>query len=387
MAALLCACGGAPATESRATPRAEANDPFDARVLAVMQEHGLPGGQVVIARGDEVLLERSYGVAREGEPVNASTRFRIASLSKAITATAVHLLVLDGRLSLDEAALPHLGVPREPADARWTQITVRQLLEHSAGFDRHESFDWMFVSNRVSKALDRPGPPELDAILEVVLGEPLDFAPGESYSYSNFGYALLGRVIEHASGMSYERFVQTRIFEPAGVTRMALGRTRPEQRPADEAHYFPHEAEATSPSVFPGGGEVPTPDGGFYIEPMAAHGGWIASAVDVARFLARIDGRPAPDDVIPRASLEQMLAAPSHDAWEGHPLHYGHGLFVSGEGDARTWFHDGSKPGTTAVMARDVDGTIRVALFNGRPVSGDVSAAIEQALASFTPPR
>lgn len=353
-----------------------------------MADWGLPGAQIAIARDGELLLSRADGIADEGRPVTTSTRFRIASLSKPITAAAVHVLVAEDQLALDEPVLPHLdGVP---ADPRWDRITVRHLLEHSAGFDRQASHDWTFESRRVARELGERGPPELDAILRVVMRRPLSFDPGSGYAYSNLGYSILGAVIEDVTGQPYERFVRERVLAPAGIERMELGRTRPDERPADEARYFPHPAEARSRSVFDDQARVPTPDGGFYLAPMAAHGGWIGTAEDLVRFMARLDGRPSPPDLISEEGLDAMLRAPSHRDWDGASIHYGHGFFVVDGPDGRAWLHDGSKPGTTAFMMRAEDGTVMAALFNGRPVEGDVSRAVEdvlRALAAAASPR
>ncbi|MBX3274138.1 MAG: beta-lactamase family protein [Sandaracinaceae bacterium] len=368
MALCLCGCAGAP------VPAPRGGDP----IAELLEEWELPGGQVAIARGGRLLVSRGYGVAAEGRPVTARTRFRIASLSKPITAVAVHLLIADGALALDEPALPHLAA--SPADPRWEDVTVRHLLEHASGLDRHESHDWTFESRRVAKELQTPSPPGLDAILRVALRRPLSFDPGERYAYSNLGYAMLGAIVERVSGRAYDAFVAERVFAPAGIERMELAHTRPSERPDDEAAYFPHAREARARSVFEDEEEVATPDGGFYIEPMAAHGGWIASAADLVRFLAVVDGLPGPDDVLSAEALDAVLRPPSNPDWDGLDIHYGHGFFVLESARGRAWMHDGSKPGTTAFMMRAEDGTLMAALFNGRPVGGNVSVAVEEAL-------
>ncbi|MFK7989258.1 MAG: serine hydrolase domain-containing protein [Sandaracinaceae bacterium] len=383
------ACSSAPLP--RSGPHAEDAPPgtitaLDDSMRRVMADHGLPGGQVVIVRGEETLASRAYGIARRDPqtPVTDATLFRIASVTKPITAVTLHLMAAEGLVSLDAPLLDHLGpLPIEPSDARWRRITLRHLLEHSGGFDRHETFDPMFASQRICEATECDGPAELDDILRVMLALPLDFDPGEDYAYSNFGYSLLGRVIEQVSGQPYEAEVRRRVLEPSGASSMRLGQTRPERRPAQETHYFANPGEARSPSVFPGEGEVPTPDGGFYLPPMAAHGGWIANATDVAQVFLRLDGRPAPADLLDEDGLEGMLARPGHPAWRELSFHYGHGLFVTHTDDPRSWWHDGSKPGTTALALICADRTVAVALFNSRPVRGDVSADLDKELRNW----
>src|SRR5690606_2114854 len=120
-----------------------------------------------------------------------------------------------------------------------------------------------------------------DAIVRYMMGQPLDFDPGTSYAYSSFGYAVLGRIVERITGGSYEQYVKEAVLEPAGATRMRLGRSLLADRAPGEVRYYD---PATVNSVFPGGGAVPVSYGGFNIEAMDAHGGWIASAVDLLRF-------------------------------------------------------------------------------------------------------
>lgn len=370
-------CAGAP---RRSEPPA---DGFDETLRAFMREWELPGGQVVALRGEEVLVDRAYGIARPGIPMRSTARLRIASASKTITAAAIHLLVAEGQLSLDEPVLSHLHLEPAPADPRWGRITVRHLLEHSAGFDRHESYDWTFESRLIAQDLGLDHPPELQEIVRYVAALPLDFEPGEGFTYSNLGYSILGLLVEDVSGVPYARFVQERVLAPLAIDRIVPGRTRVEDRPDDEVVYFAHEDEARLPSVFGGPLEVPTPDGGFYIEPMLAHGGWIASARDLARFMTGLDQLPQPVDVLSPEALEAMLAPPtSHPDYEGEATYYAHGLIVSRKETTgeRAWLHDGSKPGTTAFMARLEDGTVVVALFNARRPRGNVSAALEQTL-------
>ena len=124
-----------------------------------------------------------------------------------------------------------------------------------------------------------------------MLGRQLDFDPGARFAYCNFGYSLLGRVIEKQTGMSYDQATQQLVLRPAGITAMQLGRTRVQDRAEGEVRYYHHAGAERVASVFLYEKEkVAWPDGGFYVEAFDAHGGWIASAVDLARFVTAIDG-------------------------------------------------------------------------------------------------
>src|SRR5690606_271118 len=134
--------------------------------------------------------------------------------------------------------------------------------------------------------VDSPaGPAE---VIRVMSGLPLDFDPGTKYAYSNYGYCLLGRVIEKLTGQAYDEYVRREILAPLGIQRMRLGKTRSDGRGPDEVKYYDSR---TGTSVFAEdlGKPVPQPYGAWYLEAMDAHGGWLASAVDLARFSVAFD--------------------------------------------------------------------------------------------------
>jgi N-acyl-D-amino-acid deacylase len=193
-----------------------------------------------------------------------------------------------------------------------------------------------------------------------MLGFPLDFTPGTRYDYSNFGYSILGRVIEKASGQTYEQYVKSAVLTPAGATRMRLGRTLESGRAPGEVRYYD---PVTGTSVFPGGGSVPWPYGGFYLEAMDAHGGWLASTVDLLRFLTAVDGFPTRPDVLSPTSIQIMTARPP-SIWEGSPWYYAMGWAV--RPDQGNWWHDGSLPGTASIIVRTGTGLAWAAMFNAR---------------------
>lgn len=203
----------------------------DTAMLSLLAKHASPGGQLAVAYRGRLVLSRGYGFADRDtqSPATPASLSRIASLSKLITAVALLTLVDEGKLDLDAPAfalLPHLTAARSRTpDPRLALITVRHLLHHTAGWDRDKSGDPMFKPAVIAAATGSPAPATTDAIIRFMLGEPLDFAPGTRYAYSNFGYAVLGRIIEKLSGHSYAETVRTRLFAPLGVVRPFLGRT------------------------------------------------------------------------------------------------------------------------------------------------------------------
>jgi CubicO group peptidase (beta-lactamase class C family) len=151
----------------------------------------------------------------------------------------------------------------------------------------------MFRPLEIAAALGKAGPASADDVVRYMAGQPLQFAPGSKHAYSNFGYCLLGRVIEKVTGRSYLDYVREQVLAPAGATGMRLGRTLPADRAPGEPFYS--DPGRGRNVLRPGAVEtVPAPDGTFYLEATDAHGGLIGSAVDVVRFLQAysLDGRP-----------------------------------------------------------------------------------------------
>ena len=337
-------------------------DAFDAAMAAFMKAGGAPGGALAVVKDGRLVLARAYGRADADRetPVEPTSLFRIASLSKPITAVAILALAQKGRVDLDAKAFALLGLaPSEKGDSRLRLITVRQLLHHTGGWDRDQSGDPMFQSVQIARSQGSAPPADPGAILRWMLGRPLDFDPGTRHAYSNFGYLVLGRILEKISGESYETQVRRTVLEPMGITRMRLGRSLLADRAPDEVRYTQPEAKAAK-SVFGDGTEVPWPYGGFYLEAMDAHGGWIASAVDLVRFATSIDR------VLNASSIETMLEPPPGLKVPG--AYYGCGWMVRSGGGLgpRTTWHTGSLPGTHALLVRRQDGVTWAALFNRR---------------------
>ncbi len=347
---------------------------FDRIIPELMTKWRMPGGAVAVVKDERLVLARGYGFADQevGQPVQPDSRFRIASLSKPITAAAILKLVEEGKLNLDARAVQMLADLQPPqgakVDTRIYDVTIRQLLQHAGGWDRSKSFDPMFLSAKIARAVGAPAPANAETLIRYMLGQPLQFVPGTQYAYSNFGYCLLGRLIEKVSGQRYEDFVQTKVLKPIGVTRMRLGHTLLKDRAEGEVRYYDFREAPLAQSVFPDVNEaVPQPYGGFYIEAMDSHGGWVASTIDLMRFLTAIDGSSKRPDILHPATVHLMVSRPAPPLWVGSPYYYGMGWLVRPtKGDAN-WWHGGSLPGTSTFMVRSYHGLAWVALFNSRP--------------------
>lgn len=165
-------------------------------------------GAVLVSRGNQTLYEAGFGLAdREHDVPNTPvTKFRLGSITKQFTAMAVMILQERGKLNVDDLIGTHLG---EIPDA-WKEITIRHLLTHTSGVPNYTNFFGMMQTTVRT-------PATVDRVIASFRDRPLDFKPGERFSYSNSGYILLGRIIEKASGQTYERFLKQEIFDPLGM--------------------------------------------------------------------------------------------------------------------------------------------------------------------------
>ena len=364
-------------------------EPFDAAMEELLRDWEIPGGALAVAKDGRLLLTRGYGLAdrARNEPVQPTSKFRLGSISKTITAIAVLKLVEDGQLKLDDKVLPLLGErgPRPNAirDARVHDITVRHLLQHSGGFDRDKSGDPAFAPRAVEAAKRQAGamPPTCETVLRDVLESKLDFAPGSRHSYSNIGYCILGRIIERASGMRYEAFVGERILTPAGAMRLELGRTM-EAAPGEVTHYdFPGAPLLPfMPGIGPTTIKVNAPYGAYSIEAIDSYGAWIGAPHDFLQFMLAIDGQRG-RALLNERSLNEMRARPTYPDAKGGPAFYGLGIQARPVTGGLNWWHTGSQPGAKALALRTAVGYSWVVTFNMRP--HDTSAfntAVDRAL-------
>lgn len=325
--------------------------PFDDAVSEVLEMTGAPGAALAVAHEGRLVLARGYGYADVAtrERVTPASRFRIASVSKPITAVATMKLVEEGRLSLDDRAAELLGfTPPEGTliDPRIRDITVRHLLYHAGGWDRERSgFDPPFAADRIAIAMGERPPASPTMIVRFMLGQELDFEPGSRQVYSNVGYAVLGRIIEAVTGEPYHEYVRRTVLEPAGAYTVELGRSFREERSPDEVRY--HDPRRFL-SMFPGRGMVPAPYGAFSIEAMDAHGGWIASAPDLVRFMVHVDLDPSVPDMLGPETLRTMVSP--HETASGDSTFFAMGWEILRNGDGSVWFHRGDLPGTTALL-------------------------------------
>ena len=345
----------------------------DNRVVAFMERWKIPGATVALIKDHRIIYNRGFGNADENVAMLPDYLFRIASLSKPVTAVAIMQLAEQGKISLSQKVFGIEGVLNDEKflqliDARLKNITIAQLLSHTAGWDRNGSCgDPMFDPVHIARVMKAKAPANTETVIQYMLRRPLDFDPGTHYAYSNLGYAILGRVIEKVSGKSYEHFVKENILKPAHVKDMQLGRNLFCDKNCKEVKYYDYSNRKVS-SVCQQGVSCAFPYGGFNLEAMDAHGGWIASAADLANFLIATDSNNE-NSLLSKYSHETMTTLSAANK------NYGLGWCVNAKGNK---WHTGSLPGTSSMMAQLSNGTGWVLLFNSNPGSGAYFAELDR---------
>lgn len=297
---------------------------IDNKILAWMTEMNVPGVQVAITKNEKLVYLKSYGLADKENNISVANNslFRIASVSKPITQAAILHLVQAGKLSLDEKIFGADGILKttygsNPYSDQIKSITVRHLIEHKAGGWTNDNQDPMFLPNSWTQS---------EIINYVLDNRPLQNVPGSTYLYSNFGYCLLGRVIESVTGESYENFVKKSLLTPSGISEMKLGNGTLEGKFGNEVRYYNEQFNPYS----------------YNISRMDSHGGWIATAQDIAKLLVRIDRNTQVPDLVQKSLLDETYF------------------------NFFNWIHTGSIPGTSAHLERLNNEFGIVILANGR---------------------
>lgn len=351
---------------------------LDNSIKEFLKEHHPPGASVAISYRGRLVYARGFGYAdqEQKQTVQPNSLFRIASISKPITAVTIMTLIEQKKLALDTKVFDILKQYQEQltekdVDPRLKEVTVRQLLQHTGGWDRDRSFDPMFRSVYFAKQLGKTPPAEPDDIIRMMIKQPLDFNPGKQFAYSNFGYCLLGRIIEVVTKKPYEQYVQETVFTPLHIQEIKLGKTLLKHRRKNEVKYY---STNLGTSVFAENNQerVPQPYGAWYLEAMDSHGGWIASAPALVRFATAFN-LPDQCPILKSNTISQMFERPAGLAGfdqNGNPkgAYYACGWMVrpiDTAGNANHW-HAGSLDGTSTLLVRRLDRINWAILFNTR---------------------
>jgi CubicO group peptidase (beta-lactamase class C family) len=304
-----------------------------------MYRYNVPGLSLAISSGGRLVYARALGVAEQATqaPLSVRHRMRIASVSKPLTAAAIMLLVQQGRLTLARRLFGGGGLfgntyGTPPYDVNERLINIEHLLTHTAGF-RNLPSDPMF---------SEPARDQASLIGWVLDTRTPASTPGAVCDYSNFGFCVLGRAIEKVSAQSYADHLGQAILAPAGANSFAIGGDTLAQRLSDEVVYH---------------GQLGEDPYNMQITRMDSHGGWVATTIDLLRFLRTVDGFTPPADLLTAANVARMTTGCAANP----KVALGWG--VDGPGN---WNHNGALPGTLSLLKRYANGIGQAALINTR---------------------
>ncbi|GGI22686.1 serine hydrolase domain-containing protein [Bradyrhizobium guangdongense] len=318
---------------------------------AFMGKFDVPGLSVAIGYAGAIVHQAAYGLAdlEQNEAATPHHLFRIASISKMITSVTLFRLIEENRVKLTDrvfgpGALLGTDYGGPPYSPGIDQITLEHLLTHTGGGWTNDNRDPMFSHPHMDHA---------QLISWTLANRPLDHPPGQHYAYSNFGYCVLGRVIEKLTGRRYDEHVRSEVLARCGVTDMTIaGNTREQRQPGEVAYYSR--------------GESPY---GIDVRRMDSHGGWIATPTDLVQFLMHVDGYARPTNILRPHTIQTMTTAPSYSP------DYAKGFCIN---RSDNWWHNGSLPGTSTIAVRTHGGFCWSAFTNTRRQNTSMDSELDQ---------
>jgi CubicO group peptidase (beta-lactamase class C family) len=313
-----------------------------------------PGLQIALARAEQTIFARSYGVAsiEFDAPLHSTTPLRIASLTKQFTCAALLRLQQEGKLSLDDRLAKYY--PRFP---RADEVTLGRMANHTSGIHNYLKSPTMLADVMVRR--------DADALAEFFAAMPVvyDFAPGENWEYSNSAYILLGGVLEKASGQSLADVFRTRFFDPLGMVHTAVD---------DERLIVRGRASGYDKT-----------DAGFdnagFVSVIAtgAAGSLRSTAEDLIKWNRALFGGKVLSSESLKAMLEPGRLANGERASASANASYGYGLALSEVSGRRKISHTGGIHGFTSSLSYFPDGQLTVVLLSN-VAGGNLKALVQQ---------
>lgn len=325
------------------------------------EQNLLKGLAVAIVKDEKLIFAKGYGFADVDAKVQAAPEqlFRIASVSKLVTAIAVMRLVESGKIKLDSKVFGKYGILNDEKylqikDNRLENITVRNLLNHSGGWTQKYG-DIAFLPKIVSEQTGDPLPINIGSYIKFVTSRRLHFEPGSSSAYSNLGYMILGEVIATVSKTTYEKFVKENVLKPAHIFDMQLGGSFENEKLLQEVRYYQPDDAEPAESYDGSGRMVPKVYGSTNMTVLGSAGGWIASPIDLMKLVVVVDGDSRVKDILSKQSIEEMTRVDDNGL---DPLGW-RSTNENGE-----WWRTGTLPGSSALMKRDPSGISWVMITN-----------------------
>jgi CubicO group peptidase (beta-lactamase class C family) len=318
-----------------------------------MDTYDVPGLSVAIAIKGKPAYVEAFGVAdREtGEALTPQHRFRIASVSKPITSAGIFTLIEAGKLQLDKYVFGPNSIlgddyPWSADGSNIEQITIEHLLTHTAGGWGNVGNDPMFSNKEMNHR---------ELITWTLQHMPLTVTPGKSFAYSNFGYCILGRVIEKLTGRTYEQYIKDNILKRCGIVDMQIAENTLRDRATHEVKYYSQQVWGDPYAM--------------NVARMDSHGGWIATPGDLTTFFTHIDGFKDTDQLLSDDTLRIMTTPTAANP------RYAKDLFVNSQNN---WWHTGLLDGTETISVRTHSDFCWSAFTNTRSKFKDMSSALDR---------
>jgi CubicO group peptidase (beta-lactamase class C family) len=298
-------------------------------VKAEMQRQHIPGLSLLVVRSGKILRAEGFGLSNVElqTPVKPETVFQSGSVGKQFTATAVMMLVDEGKVGLDDPLTKYFA----DAPASWKDVTVRQLLSHTAGFGDYPK-DFNFRKDWTE-----------DEELKLIEGIPLAYPPGTSWAYSNFGYVTLGILIHRVTGEFYGDFLRQRIFQPLGMESTRI---------ISEADIVLNRAAGYRLVK----GELKNQDWVAPLVNTTADGSLYFTILDLAKW----DVALYTEKLLKRSSLDLMWTPAKLKNGQPNTGNYGFGWFIDNRHGHRCIHHDGAWQGFETAIDRYVDDQLTV---------------------------
>ncbi len=316
-----------------------------------LAKFGIKGLSIAYGRDGKIAFEQGYGFADSNgkEPVTPKHLFRIASISKPITATAVMLCIERGLLNLEDKVFGPQSILGNDFGVRLPEnviaLTVDHLLTNTSGWLSHWSNGKSHGDDPMFRNLEMN---HQELITWALKNQQQMYPPGTQSTYSNFGYCILGRVLEKVTKLPYEKFVSQQVLSRCGIQDMCIGGNALKDRHPHEVIY-----EGKTPGYYHDGKPV-TPYS-MNVARMDSHGGWIATARDLVLFASQLQKTSSQNGVLTDNSLRAMTTPGTLNPG------YARGWCVN---RAPSWWHGGGLSGTISIMVHSYKRICWAALLN-----------------------
>lgn len=334
------------------TPEKETDPPqvdiaaLDVKATQWMTQNNMPGLSMAISKNGKLVYSKTYGVADKetNTPLTTESEFRVASVSKLITSVAVMKLVQDGKITMDQKVFGTGGIlgttfGTQPYKQYVTDVTISHLLHHTAG-------GWGQTNDPAFSDQSMDATAVINATLNNVT---LTSQPGTAFNYSNFGYMLLEKIIEKASGKTYANYVNDEIWKKVGAKQSAIAGTSLSSRTAKEVKYYGQSGDANFVYDYIG------------FNRAAGAMGWKSTPKDLLLFATAVDSSDTRPDILSLPTIKTMVTTtPASVGFGG--MQFGCGWVI----ENAEWYWWGSLPGTFAILYRNKNGICVAATANSR---------------------